>query len=109
MFFKTFILGDHQWNIDEPVQENGANNYHDKRGCDPAYADNPTRNGKYPGEKNWWDSDPHSFSFAEEDMTVVSNHFGNECYTRPELCEEEGFTIAFNINGKFTQKIALIQ
>ena len=61
------------------------------------YVDETLRFGMFPNI-DWMKTSGKSKRKGEDDK-IVSNHIGDGCYTRPELCEEAGFTIYFTMNG----------
>ena len=87
--------GDHQWQIDQPIKVDKTVNIVDTRGCALMSDVSPVRVGTFPNNK-WW-----NLGEFRKDNRIVSSHLGNECYARPELCGDEGFTVYFTMNGKY--------
>ena len=74
-----YVLAEHMWTSNYRKEyDDYISIYEDQRGCEPLYGNMPSSNCI--------------------DYQLRSNQIGNDCYTKPHLCES-GFSIGFDITG----------
>ena len=82
----------------KPYTSDPVTSYKDEQSCETLYSNDPERPGtRY--KESWGKG--QAMKKLIESKTLATPHMGDECYTRPELCGDEGFTIRFTTTGTF--------